>query len=540
MNVNYHLNGPKRSTSFLALFLLLVITVAILILYLPSVANADTEKYVFARKWGSHCNAQPNGFCTPPDDGQFSSPFYISLDSHGNAFVLDYPDESIKKFTTDGKYIKKWGSLGLGDGQFNGPGEIAVDPSGFVYVADLNSHRVQKFTNDGKFVTKWSAGDAPFGIALDSSGYVYVTDFNNYEVLKFTNDGKFVTKWGSFGTGDGQFTSPLGVAVDSSGYVYVADRDIHNIQKFTNDGKFVTKWGSFGTGDGQFNEPVSIALDNLGYLYITDSKNNRIQKFTNDGKFVTKWGSFGTGDGQFNFPRGIAVDASGFVYATDSGNYRIEVFEKVTATTIPDTAIVSAVDGDNVLLKSGDSTLSNRITFTFVGNDTVGISLFECSVDNSVFVSCTSPKTYEELAYGDHTFRVKAIDSSGNKDPTPASFSWKILTPAEGIQKLIDTIRGMDMPNSIKTGFISSLQQALTILNDNNPSNDKIVCAKLDIFLQKVNTNLIEADIKITKSQADTLIHLTTAIKNRLDCPALLPPDSESQEMPERSEPREL
>ena len=33
---------------------------------------------------------------------------------------------------------------------------------------------------------------------------------------------------------------------------------------------------------------------------------------------------------------------------------------------------------------------------------------------------------YSGLAYGDHTFEVRAIDGVGNVDPTPASYSWAI------------------------------------------------------------------------------------------------------------------
>jgi hypothetical protein len=44
----------------------------------------------------------------------------------------------------------------------------------------------------------------------------------------------------------------------------------------------------------------------------------------------------------------------------------------------------------------------------------------------------------------------------------PASFSWKIHTPLEAKQEHIDTIGNIDdVPNSIKTNFIRSLQQAI-------------------------------------------------------------------------------
>src|SRR4029077_18532457 len=43
---------------------------------------------------------------------------------------------------------------------------------------------------------------------------------------------------------------------------------------------------------------------------------------------------------------------------------------------------------------------------------------------------CTSPQSYSSLSEGSHTFRVRAIDSAANTDPTPASFTWTVDTIA--------------------------------------------------------------------------------------------------------------
>jgi len=55
---------------------------------------------------------------------------------------------------------------------------------------------------------------------------------------------------------------------------------------------------------------------------------------------------------------------------------------------------------------------------------------FACQLDSGPGEVCTSPKGYTGLSEGWHTFYVQAKDSSGNVDPTPASYTWKIdLTP---------------------------------------------------------------------------------------------------------------
>ena len=61
----------------------------------------------------------------------------------------------IQKFTSDGKFITKWGKKGNGDGEFDCPTGISVDSQDNVYVADGNNHGIQKFTSDGGVITKW-------------------------------------------------------------------------------------------------------------------------------------------------------------------------------------------------------------------------------------------------------------------------------------------------------------------------------------------------------------------------------------------------
>lgn len=54
---------------------------------------------------------------------------------------------------------------------------------------------------------------------------------------------------------------------------------------------------------------------------------------------------------------------------------------------------------------------------------------FQCKLDNRSFVACRSPKTYRHLGAGKHTFQVKALDLSGNRDATPAVARFQIPKP---------------------------------------------------------------------------------------------------------------
>jgi hypothetical protein len=49
---------------------------------------------------------------------------------------------------------------------------------------------------------------------------------------------------------------------------------------------------------------------------------------------------------------------------------------------------------------------------------------FQCSLDRGPWLACRSPFNAASARPGRHEIRVRAIDSQGNVDPTPASASW--------------------------------------------------------------------------------------------------------------------
>src|SRR5918997_468299 len=64
------------------------------------------------------------------------------------------------------------------------------------------------------------------------------------------------------------------------------------------------------------------------------------------------------------------------------------------------------------------STVTAVFTFSASGPEIT----FECALDAEPFESCESPHMIEELAPGEHTFLVRAVDLFGNMDPKPASY----------------------------------------------------------------------------------------------------------------------
>ena len=110
-----------------------------------------------------------------------------------------------------------------------------------------------------------------------------------------------------------------------------------------------------------------------------------------------------------------AADAAGNVSACAAPHAFTE------DSTAPQTTITSGPRG---------KTRKRSASFGFDA-DEAG-SRFECSLDGAKFAPCGSPQRWGRLGRGAHELMVRAIDSSGNGDPTPARRTWKVTRKPGG------------------------------------------------------------------------------------------------------------
>lgn len=101
-----------------------------------------------------------------------------------------------------------------------------------------------------------------------------------------------------------------------------------------------------------------------------------------------------------------------------------------TATVLVDAAAPeTTLTGQPILL-----TTATAATFTFNGTGTLsGLAGYQCQLDGGAFTACSSPHPYSGLAAGSHTFRVRAVNTAGTVDASPATYTWQVLaTQAAG------------------------------------------------------------------------------------------------------------
>jgi YVTN family beta-propeller protein len=538
MKVNYHLNRSKRLSRLVVFFFIVCTIVLIGIPLYTSISSLVRKAWadsviatipVGDAPTGIAFNANNSNMYVAHREGNFGSGIVSVIDGQTNT-VVAIPIRGIG-----------FHPFGIAFNPNNGDMYVASSRSDIVSVIDGQTNTV---------IAGIQVGNEPYGIAFNpNNGYLYVT--NRHSGTVSVIDGQNNTVIGNpIPVGAGA----MGLAFNpNNGDIYVAN-NVGTVSVI--DGQTNTVTGRpIPAGDA----PTEIAFNaNNGDMYVTnfvvgtvtilDGRTNTangtligfngpngIAFNANNGDMyvANNGGTVSIIDGQTNTvvgnpipvgaqPFGIAFNANnGNMYVTNAEAGTVSVIQTSTFT---DTTITSAIDGNNNRI-TGDgtgSTVSNRITFTF--NSTVPSSTFECSIDASAFSGCTSPKTYQKIATGGHTFRVRAMG-----DPTPATFTWKTLTPSQGIQKLIDTINNLDISMGAKTSLNVRLKNAIEFLIDNNPENDEAVCGSLDAFLAQVNSK--EANKQLTLSQAADLRQQAIALKNSLGC-ALKP-------IPENHEPVE-
>jgi hypothetical protein len=95
-------------------------------------------------------------------------------------------------------------------------------------------------------------------------------------------------------------------------------------------------------------------------------------------------------------------------------------------STAPQTTIDSGPSGTIAM---------SAATFAFSGSEAG--STFECRIDQGSWAACASPHSVPGLADGAHLFEVRATDTAGNTDATPAQRGWTVDTTAP--QTMIDS-----------------------------------------------------------------------------------------------------
>ena len=260
----------------------------------------------------------------------FRYPWGIVVNKRDEIAVASNGNNRVQVFSSDGTYLRSFGSKGDKEGESNSPTGIAIDnENGIVFIADTENHRIQFFSGQGEFLNNFGEKgnldhqlEFPHGLSFGSDGNCIVADTGNKKIKLFSRTGQFLRSIGS----EGSFTVPIH-CIQYKEYLIASDFNEHCIKVFDKAGHFLYKFGKYGTGDGEFNGPYHLSINKAEHLMVCDTNNHRIQVFEVNGKFVGKFGSKGKKVGLFTGPFSIAVLSDGRIVVTDFHNHRVQIFE---------------------------------------------------------------------------------------------------------------------------------------------------------------------------------------------------------------------
>ncbi len=174
----------------------------------------------------------------------------------------------------------------------------------------------------------------------------------------------------------------------------------------------------------------------------TSIDTNPANPTNNTSAAFTFHGNDGSGSGVASFEcnldgAGFSACSTGKEYtslADGSHTFQVRAIDNAGNTDATPASFTWVIDGiapdTSIDTNPADPTNDTNAAFTFSGNDGsgVGVASFECQLDSGGYSACTSPWNYSSLSDGSHTFQVQAIDSLGNVDATPASYTWVVDT----------------------------------------------------------------------------------------------------------------
>ena len=78
--------------------------------------------------------------------GQFFYPYDLAIASDDSVVVIEYKNNRLQRFTSEGNWIATWGGPGFEPGRLNQPWGVVVDSNDQVHILDSNNHRVQRIS----------------------------------------------------------------------------------------------------------------------------------------------------------------------------------------------------------------------------------------------------------------------------------------------------------------------------------------------------------------------------------------------------------
>lgn len=179
------------------------------------------------------------------------------MDSTANVYTLDYMDDKIQKFSSEGEYLKTIGESGQGPVDFNRPFSVDIDSYDKLYILDSQNRRIQILSNKGEYLNQ---------IMLDRPRQNILRVLNSGLIAL---GGKIEIRWTML---EQSALPELIDIIDTEGNMIRAFGEMKDFQNRVNNW-----WGNWFYFD----------VDTEDNFYLSFTRQNRIEKYNRDG--ILQW-----------------------------------------------------------------------------------------------------------------------------------------------------------------------------------------------------------------------------------------------------------
>jgi len=316
----------------------------------------------------------------PARSAVLSDPFMCAFDTHGNLYLSDGRNHTVRRVDQDTGIITTVAGNGnegySGDdgpatsATFNQIYSIQVDANGDIYIVDRMNGVVRRVDAATGLVTTVAgtgqpgySGDGgpgttaqlrePNDCFLDGRGGLLIADIQDNRVRRldlatgiietFAGDGQLARAGDGLPATQASIMGARAVCMDSQGNTYICEREGNGVRKVESNGVISTFAGTGQqgyAGDGgpaleaKWGAPKAIRCDSQDNLVVVDTENHAVRRVDAGTGIVTTVAGGrqgGGGDGAsallagLDRPHGCEVDGQSNIYIADSTNHRVRI-----------------------------------------------------------------------------------------------------------------------------------------------------------------------------------------------------------------------
>jgi hypothetical protein len=187
-------------------------------------------------------------------DRAFSQVSSFVVDDDGTIYALDFKEQKVKVFDSDGQFVRAFGEKGQGPGELQMPSGIHIAPDNELAVDDAQAKKIVYFTKEGKYkrevtyVTRLALVNLlmdPFGNFVGREMKLEGNEMF-FEIVKFDNEMNVLFSLDKIGfpvflPGSGNKINMMDMMsiyqFDGSGNIYYGRKRDYEIKMYTPEGK---------------------------------------------------------------------------------------------------------------------------------------------------------------------------------------------------------------------------------------------------------------------------------------------------------------